>query len=121
MALRICANENISGATVSLLRRAGHDVLWVREAAPGISDEEVLSCSQSENRLLLTFDKDFGDLVYRRGASASSGIILLRVSLPSPSTGAEKIVRILSLRDDWNAHYSVVDDIAIRMRELPAK
>ena len=119
MALRLCANENIGEAAVMSLRQAGHDVLWIREVSPGISDESVLARAQTERRLLLTFDRDFGDLVYRKGAAASSGIVLFRISQPSAALVAERISSILSSRTDWEGQYSVVDDASIRMRTLP--
>lgn len=61
--MRICANENIPEDCIVRLRQAQHDVLWIRDAAPGISDREVLQRALSEDRILITFDKDFGALV----------------------------------------------------------
>jgi hypothetical protein len=58
--MRLCANENISEDCVVRLRQSGHDVLWIRESAPGSPDEDVLICAQKESRLLIKFDKDFG-------------------------------------------------------------
>jgi predicted nuclease of predicted toxin-antitoxin system len=88
--VRICANENISADCVIALRNSGHDVLWIREASPGATDDEVLACARNEERLLLTFDKDFGQLVFQRGATASHGIILLRISQTSSVAAAER-------------------------------
>jgi len=56
------ANESFPGAAVTALRAAGHDVVWVRTAAPGASDPNVLAWAVREERVLLTFDKDFGEL-----------------------------------------------------------
>jgi predicted nuclease of predicted toxin-antitoxin system len=117
--MRFCANENIPEDCVVWLRQAGHDVTWIREIAPGSIDTEVLARALTENRLLITFDKDFGELVFRRGAKASHGIILFRMTLPSPSIIARRMVTVLASRDDWAGHFSVVDDFNIRMRRLP--
>jgi predicted nuclease of predicted toxin-antitoxin system len=81
--VRLCANENLPEACILTLRQAGHDVVWIREVAPGSSDESVLVRAQTENRILITQDKDFGELVFHRGLSASNGIILLRIKRPS--------------------------------------
>ena len=59
--MRLCANENVPGDCVDALRRREHGVRWVRETSPGSSDDQVLSLAQNEQRLLLTFDKDFGE------------------------------------------------------------
>ena len=119
--MRLCANENIPEDCVAGLRQSGHDVLWIREAAPGSPDSDVLARALAEERLLITFDKDFGDLVFRRGAKASHGVILFRISQRSPAAVAERITAVLASRDDWARHFSVVDDFVIRMRRLPEK
>jgi predicted nuclease of predicted toxin-antitoxin system len=117
--MRVCANENIPEDCVSRLRQSGHDVLWVREAAPGSPDSAVLTRALAEGRLLITFDKDFGELVFRRGAKASQGIVLFRISQPSAAAVAERVAAVLASRDDWPGHFSVVDDFTIRLRRLP--
>jgi hypothetical protein len=66
--MRLCANENILEDCIRRLRQDGHDVWWIRETSPGISDDAVLARAATESRLLLTFDKDFGELVFRRAA-----------------------------------------------------
>ena len=60
--MRFLANENFPRAAVAALEAAGHDVVWVRTAAPGASDRQVLAWAEREERILLTFDKDFGEL-----------------------------------------------------------
>jgi predicted nuclease of predicted toxin-antitoxin system len=60
--MRLLANENIPGVAVTALVAEGHDVAWVRTAAPGIADFEVLAWAARESRILLTFDNDFGEL-----------------------------------------------------------
>ena len=116
--MRLCANENIPEDCVSRLRDSGHDVLWIREAAPGSSDDNVLARAAVEERLLITFDKDCGDLVFRRGTKASQGIVLFRISQPSAATVAERVTAVLASRDDWPGHFSVVEDLTIRMRRM---
>ena len=117
--MRLCANENVPGDCVAALRGRGHDVLWIREAARGVSDETVLAKAQAEARLLLTFDKDFGELVYRRGKAASCGIVLFRLRKPSPDFIARRVVQILESTAQWEGHYAVVDEHSIRLRPLP--
>src|SRR2546428_4038205 len=67
---------------VDAARAEGHDMAWMAELAPGDPDERVLARALAEGRVLVTFDKDFGELVFRRGRDASRGVILLR---PPPS------------------------------------
>jgi predicted nuclease of predicted toxin-antitoxin system len=62
--MRLLADENIPLAAIDLLRKRGHDVLAVSEIAPSICDEDVLLMAKDEGRILLTFDKDFGELAF---------------------------------------------------------
>ncbi len=117
--MRLCANENLPEECILRLRRDGHDVLWIREAAPGNPDDAVLVRAREENRLLITFDKDFGELVFRRGANASQGVVLFRIAQPSAAVLAERVAAVLALRDDWAGHFSVVEEFIVRMRPLP--
>ena len=62
---------------VARLRDEDHDIAYVPEASAGIRDDEVLARANAEGRVLLTEDKDFGDLAFFYG-NRSSGIVLLR-------------------------------------------
>jgi len=117
--MRILANENFPGDAVTALRNQGHDVAWVRTDAPGSSDAEVLARAQRENRIVATFDKDFGELAFRARLPASSGIILFRISAPSSAHVARVVVAAIESRTDWASHFAVVEDSRIRMTPLP--
>lgn len=120
--LRFLAVANFPGLAVSELRKRGHDVVWVLTNAPGITEEEeVLARAKNENRILLTFDKDFGELVFRAGKSASSGVILFRISAKTPEYVAETAARVLEYRDDWPEHFAVVEDTRVRLTKIPEK
>jgi predicted nuclease of predicted toxin-antitoxin system len=60
--MRFLADENIPGDAVAELEAAGHDIISIRIAAPGSKDEDVLALAVRETRIILTFDKDFGEL-----------------------------------------------------------
>jgi len=119
--VRILANENFPGEAVKALRSGGHDVVWVRTDAPGSKDRAILEWGEAEKRLLLTFDKDFGELAYRLRMPASSGVVLFRISISSPTTVAQKVKAVLESRTDWAGYFSVIEDTQIRMRPLPAR
>ncbi|MBI3948153.1 MAG: DUF5615 family PIN-like protein [Armatimonadetes bacterium] len=117
--MRILANENFAGDAVDALRAHGHDVTWIRTESPGIRDADVLSRAVRENRVLVTFDKDFGYLAFRAGLPASCGIILFRVRATSAAAVADAVVEAVESRSDWPGHFSVVDTDRIRMTPLP--
>jgi predicted nuclease of predicted toxin-antitoxin system len=62
--MRFLANENISGGVILGLRNLGHDVLSAKESMPSASDEEILAYAESQNRIVVTHDKDFGEDIF---------------------------------------------------------
>jgi len=117
--MRLLANENFPGDAVEALRGRGHDVAWIRTDAPGSHDADVLARAQRESRIVVTFDKDFGELAFRARLAASSGIILFRISTPSSAHVARVAVAAIESRTDWAGHFAVVEDNRIRMTPLP--
>ena len=75
--MRLLADESCDFAVVRALRAAGHEVVAIIETAPGAEDETIIDRAVREQRILLTEDKDFGQLVYAH-ARAAGGVILIR-------------------------------------------
>ena len=117
--MRFLANENIPGDAVAALRQAGHDTAWIRSDSPGMPDDQVLARAVRESRILLTFDKDFGELAFRRRMPAQCGIVLFRVSTASPSLLVDFFRSLFTTDVEWKGHFTVVEDDRIRMRPLP--
>jgi hypothetical protein len=117
--MRFLADENFPGDAVSALRQAGHDVAWICAEAPGTPDHVVLTQAIRQSRILLTFDKDFGELAWHERLPASCGIVLFRLPLPLPSAVGKFITAILDSRSDWAGHFSVIEPGRLRMRPLP--
>ena len=117
--MRFLANENMPGDAIDELRAAGFDTIWVRSEAPGMGDRDVLSWAVREARILLTFDKDFGELAFASGLPAACGVILFRMPMPRSSTAGALLARLVSSRTDWAVHFSVIEPGRVRMRALP--
>ncbi len=117
--MRLLADENIPRQTVRALRDAGHDVFSAAEASPGAADETLLARAHTEQRLIVTFDRDFGDLAARRGKSATSGILLLRL-VPSSVDEVTRILIELLARSDVTlaGRLTVLDRTHLRQRPL---
>jgi Domain of unknown function (DUF5615) len=116
--MRFLANENLPDVAIAALNAAGHDIVSVRLAAPGASDATVLEWAVREQRILLTFDKDFGELANASGLPAGCGIVLFRLPMPKPGEVADRLARLLASRSDWAGHFSVIEPGRIRMRPL---
>src|SRR5271157_3385930 len=101
MLMQFLANENFPLDVVEALRNEGHDVAWIHTDAPGSKDPDVLRRAVTENRVILTFDKDFGDLAFHFGLPAMCGIVLFRLQASSSTALAIKVVVAIRSRDDW--------------------
>lgn len=87
--MKFVADENFPRPALEALRNAGWEVFSVAEERPRISDEEVAALCSASQRVLLTFDKDFGELVFHRGLSAGSGVVLFRLIPESPEEAVD--------------------------------
>lgn len=116
--MRILADENFPLVAVEALQQQGHDVIWIRTDAPGSSDRVILARAQAENSVIVTFDKDFGELAFRYGLPALSGIILFRITPSSPERIAEIVLAVLDSRNDFAGNFTVVEDDRIRIKPL---
>jgi hypothetical protein len=96
--LRFLANENFPAVAVAALAAAGHDVVWVRTIAPGMPDPEVLAWAARENRILLTFDKDFGELARGSALPRTCGVVLLRMPMPKPEEAGLPLAALITAR-----------------------
>jgi len=118
--MRFLADENFPGDAVDALRAAGHDIVWVAVVAPGASDRDVLARAAAERRVLLTLDTDFGELVFRAGLPAESGVVLFRLH-QTPLTERARVASFVLLnRADWAGRFSVVRGDRIRSVPLPS-
>src|SRR4051794_31864161 len=108
--VHLLANENVPADVVTALRSDGHDVIWMRDAGPGSPDDIVLSLALAEGRILLTFDKDFGELAFRQGQAATPDVILLRPRLRSPDDLVRLIRAVLAQGHAWEGHFAVAEE-----------
>jgi predicted nuclease of predicted toxin-antitoxin system len=115
--MNIVADESIDGPIVARLRTDGHAVRYVAEIEPGIVDADVLSLAEDQNSLLLTADKDFGELIFRRGL-VKHGIVLFRLAGVSPREKAEIASQTITKHgDDLLVAFSVVTEKSVRVRK----
>ena len=100
------------------LYREGHDVTYILEMRPGASDAEVLQQARKEDRILLTEDKDFGELVYRLRRPAP-GLILLRLVLKERALKAPRLYTLLKRESErLEGAFAVLDADKARIRSL---
>ena len=114
----LLADENVPRAVIERLRAEGHAVLSVWETRAGIPDTAVLATSNAHAFVLLTHDRDFGELAIGQGLPIV-GVILLeteRLSLPAQ---VERVAACLASDDViWTGQFSVIEPARVRRRAL---
>ena len=101
--MRLVADENCDFSLVTDVRAAGYDVVAITEQMAGADDQRVIDFARSERRLLLTEDKDFGQLVFA-AAKQHSGVILIRYPASARSALTAAVLKLLS--DNGESLYS---------------
>lgn len=114
--MNFLADENVDKPIVERLRNDGHIVLYVIEMEPSISDDEVIERANQEAALLLTADKDFGELVFRQGRVVY-GVVLIRLAGLFPEHKAEVVaIAVQEHADELAQNFTVITPGAVRIR-----
>jgi predicted nuclease of predicted toxin-antitoxin system len=114
--MKLVADESVDLPIIEALRAAGHEVLAVVELAPSISDETVLALANDHHALLLTADKDFGELVYRL-RRVHWGVVLIRLAGLDPRQKAILVERVFELRSrELRDSFTVISHSTVRVR-----
>ena len=120
MTVRLLANENFPRPALLALRAAGVDVESVGERMPSASDADVLAYAATNGLWLVTFDRDYGELVFARRAPAPPAILYLRQGAYPPAWPAEAVLAALEQADFVAGHLVVIAGQSVRRRALPA-
>lgn len=115
----LLADENIPLPSIRRLRAEGYDVLAIAKVSPGAEDLEVLGTARDTGRVLVTFDRDFGELIYRDLAPVPPGVLFLRDAYYDPGEAAELLIRVLTDAEiEVVGYFSVVTKDGVRQRRL---
>lgn len=113
--LKFLADENIPSKAVHRLQKDGIDIIHVNNIKYGLADNHVLKVAYKEKRILVTFDKEFGYLVFRKKMK-SFGVILLRFIPLSPEHVANRINELIKEKLRFENNFMVVEEEKIRIR-----
>ncbi len=117
--MNFVADESCARPVIQALREAGHDVVAIAEIARGTTDDQVLERALQEKRVLITEDRDFGELVYARGRS-SAGVILVRFpSRARRAKSATVIEAVSTLGSRLRDAFAVVEPGRVRISSRP--
>ncbi|MEL6820692.1 MAG: DUF5615 family PIN-like protein [Calditrichota bacterium] len=118
--MRFLCNENIPLEPIHKLRSYTHDVYSIMENNSGISDSDVMELAIKSNYIILTFDRDYGELIFKKKLPVPPGVIYLRF-IPTHPTETAELLQQLFDRDEINfdGFFTVIGRENIRQRRLP--
>jgi len=116
--MNFLADENVEKPVVDTLRRDGHDVLYLCEITSRTIDEQILQQANAESRILLTNDKDFGELIFLQGKS-TEGILLMRFVSDKSSIKVHFVESLMRTHADrLRGYFTVLSEGKLRRRPL---
>jgi predicted nuclease of predicted toxin-antitoxin system len=118
--MKFIIDESTGKAVAQFLREIGHDVVAVTETIPATEDRDILIKAASEGRIVITNDKDFGELIFRSGY-AHNGVLFLRLQDESAANRVHVVKAVLEqYADSLEMNFIVATDRRVRIRHLPA-
>jgi predicted nuclease of predicted toxin-antitoxin system len=116
--IKLLANENFPYTSIKVLRNAGFDVLAIGEKYTGIRDHEVMEIAVKEERTIVTFDRDYGELVFKYGFRPHKGIIYFRWNDFTPDEPAFYLLDLFNQSMiNINSCLTVIDKNTVRQRK----
>ena len=111
------ANENFPRPSILFLREHGYNVMSIQEAHPGISDNEVMLIAKEQNLIILTFDRDYGELIFRYAVENPPSVVYFRSKGEGPLFVGQILHDLLvSNQIDISSAFTVIDKNSIRQR-----
>lgn len=118
--MNLLADEGVDRPIVEQLRQDGQSVLYVAELESGISDEEILQRANEQMAVLVTADKDFGEMVFHQNLLSAGGVVLIRLEGLSPRRKVEIVSRVFRERGaELPKAFSVISPGQVRIQPKP--
>lgn len=115
--MKFLANENFPLTSIKILKDKGYDTLSVGVDYQGILDIEVIELSIKQNRTIITFDRDYGELIFKHGYKPQAGVIYLRWENFLPNEPGQFLIRLFASKTfKFNRKLTVISEGNIRQR-----
>ncbi len=114
--MKFLANENFPHPSIDLIRNSGYHVISIAETNAGISDHVVIEISLQNNLIILTFDKDYGEIIFKEKILIPPSIVFFRFKGNDSRFAGNVICKLLKDNVELNHHFTVVEESGIRQR-----
>ncbi|GAA5032008.1 hypothetical protein GCM10011506_24650 [Marivirga lumbricoides] len=116
--MKYLANENVPFSSVTYLKSKGYDIKAIGVDDPSITDEEVMQIAIDENRTIITYDSDYGELIFKHGYKPQAGVIFIRTQPTEPLETAKILEELLTNRIiSFQRNLTVIDSNTIRQKK----
>jgi len=119
MKIGLLANENFPVPAIRKLRAAGVDVTAVGEIMPAAGDHDVMALACQEGRWVVTFDRDYGELIFKEGLPPPPAILYFRQESYPPDRPADLALAMLSEPQLAQGFMVVLSERGVRRRRFP--
>jgi len=117
--MKLLANENFPLQSVKILEDAGFDIKYIGLEYIGVLDSEVMEIAMKERRTILTFDRDYGELIFKKGFRPKNGVIYLRWEAFLPTEPGDYLVELFKSKEiKFNNMLTVISESNIRQRKF---
>ena len=116
--MKFLANENVPIASVNYLKSKGFEITSIGVDDPGVSDEHIMSVAIDQGRTIITYDSDYGELIFKHGFKPNAGVIFIRQQ-PSEPLETAKIIDQLTSNPNltFERTLTVVDSNSLRQKK----
>ena len=115
--MKFLANENYPYPSIKILREAGYDVKSIGEEMYGITDVEVLDIAQKESRIILTFDKDYGELIFLHKSFNPPAVVFYWYKGAGPNYAGEILLELIGNNIVLDDNFTVIEQNNLRQRK----
>ncbi|MBX9783271.1 MAG: DUF5615 family PIN-like protein [Chitinophagaceae bacterium] len=116
--MKLLANENIPYKSFLYLKAKGYEIVSIGIENPSITDAEVMAIAINEKRIVVTFNRDYGELIFKRNYKPEKGVIYLRLDEYEPEEPGLIIEEIINNKEiDLTMALTVIDKNGIRQRK----
>ncbi|TXH30104.1 MAG: hypothetical protein E6Q96_02255 [Cyclobacteriaceae bacterium] len=116
--MRFLANENFPFPSIEILRNKGFELSSISESYPGISDAEVISLAKKTISIILTFDKDYGEIIFKSGIDNPPAVIFFRFKGNYPESAAEILISLFDNKTlSFENTFTVIEFDGVRQKK----
>ena len=116
--MKLLANENFPLASKKILAQNGFDIIHIGETNSGIPDEKVMEIAINEERTILTFDRDYGELIFKYGFKPPKGVVYFRLNSFDPTLPATFLMKLLKENSIQIENiFTVIDANSLRQKK----